>query len=297
MKIIIVGYGSIGRRHYNLLNERGADLCVVTKQKNLGVLSFSLLEEALSAHAPDVVFICNETVKHTESILECLKYSKHLKIVVEKPLSSTLDDSLLSLCLQDQSRIFVSYNLRLHPLLIQLKEEILNQKILDVVVNVGQDLSTWRNVDHKESYSSHRSRGGGVLRDLSHELDYIQWIFGSVTKSAAHVERCSELTEDSEDLVHALLKTNRCPSVLLRLSYLDKDPIRIIRVNTDKHTYEVNLLKGYLHRDGKDLMNSKFIVETFSAQADKILSLDFNSFCSYQEAIDIMRLILEIENS
>ncbi len=295
MKILIVGFGAIGQRHYKLLKERGADICIVTKQKNIDALNFSSLSEALKTHQPDVAFICNETVRHTESLLTCLEHSKNLKVIVEKPLSSKLEESLINLSAQDQSRVFVSYNLRLSPLLIRLKEEISGHKILDAVVNVGQDLSQWRKGNCRESYSAHKSQGGGVLRDLSHELDYIQWIFGPVTNSLAHVEKVSDLTLDSEDLVHALLKTKKCPSIFMRLSYLDKDPIRIVRVNTSEASYELNFVKGYLAKDGKIILENHFIAETYSIQADKILKKDFSSFSIYQEALDVIKLILQIE--
>lgn len=297
MKLIIVGFGAIGQRHYKLFKERGVDVGVVSKQKNLDVLCFSSLDEALSVHKADIVFICNETVKHTESLLKCLKFSKELKIIVEKPLSSKLEEELVRLSLEDQQRIFVSYNLRLSPLLTRLKDELANQSILDATINVGQDLSQWRKGNCKDSYSAHKAQGGGVLRDLSHELDYTQWIFGTVVKSIAHVERCSDLTIDSEDLVHALLVTQKCPSVFLRLSYLDKDPIRLIRVNTRESTYELNFVKGFLSKNGKVLLESKFIAETYPVQADKIIAQDFSALCTYAEAVSVMKLILRLEGN
>ncbi len=295
MKVIIVGFGAIGQRHYKLLKERGCDVCVVSKQKDLDILSFESLEEALVSYSPDVVFICNETVKHVESLMTCLNFSKDLKIIVEKPISSQLEPALLEMSEHNQRRIYVSYNLRLSPLLIRLKEEIATQNVLDVIINVGQDLSQWRKGNCKESYSAHKSKGGGVLRDLSHELDYILWIFGSVFKSVANVEKCSSLTVDSEDLVHALLKTERCPTVFLRLSYLDKEPIRIIRVNTDHATYELNFVKGYLSCNGKFLLENHYIADTYPIQADKIVNHDYNGFCTFSESIDVMKLILRIE--
>ena len=33
--------------------------------------------------------------------------------------------------------------------------------------------------NYLKSYSASKSKGGGVLLDLSHEIDYINWLFGS----------------------------------------------------------------------------------------------------------------------
>ncbi len=296
MKIVIVGFGTIGQRHCRLLKERGANVSVVTQQKDMDILSYASLEEALEKQQPDVVFICNETAKHADSLLTSLRFSNNLKVIVEKPLCNVLEEFLLNLSVQDQSRIFVSYNLRLSPLLLRLKAEISKEEILDATVNVGQNLSQWRKGDTKNYYSAYKSRGGGVLRDLSHELDYIQWIFSDVKSLVSRVEKVSNLTVDSEDLVHALLKTEKCPSLFLRLSYLDKDPIRLVRVNTSHSTYELNFVKGFLIKDGSVLLENHFISETYPMLADKILESDFTHFCTFQEALSVMKLILKLES-
>ena len=52
-------------------------------------------------------------------------------------------------------------------------------KIFSVRCEVGQNLMYWRkDRDYRSSVTANRNLGGGVLLELSHELDYLSWIFG-----------------------------------------------------------------------------------------------------------------------
>ena len=74
--------------------------------------------------------------------------------------------------------------LRSHPNLIFLKEFISKNDFgnpLYARAFVGQNIKDWRkNYNFKESYANFRELGGGVVFDLIHELDLIQWIVGEV---------------------------------------------------------------------------------------------------------------------
>jgi predicted dehydrogenase len=65
---------------------------------------------------------------------------------------------------------------------------------------VGQYLPSWRNNrDYKNTVSASRAKGGGVLRELSHEIDYLRWIFGDYVWVSARIGRLSNLDIDVED--------------------------------------------------------------------------------------------------
>jgi hypothetical protein len=65
-------------------------------------------------------------------------------------------------------------------------ERLDGRSAITVSAYVGQDLRDWRpGRDHRTTASATQQAGGGVLRDLSHELDYLLWLFGPWQRVAA----------------------------------------------------------------------------------------------------------------
>ena len=60
--------------------------------------------------------------------------------------------------------------------------------------------------NYHESYSVNVHKGGGVLRDLSHEIDYLMWMFGCVKEIISLGGHYSNLEGDSDDIYKIILK-------------------------------------------------------------------------------------------
>ena len=90
MKAVIVGYGSIGKRHCrNLSKLKNIQCLVVTNRKRVKLPSknfqkFNSLDDCLKIN-PDVAFITNESSKHVKTAIKLANAGCH--IFVEKPLS------------------------------------------------------------------------------------------------------------------------------------------------------------------------------------------------------------------
>ena len=83
MKILIVGYGSIGKRHTeNLINIGNFKIIVYTKNKESlklikeGVKIYTSFEDALK-EKPDISIICNETSFHVDTAIKLAKINSH----------------------------------------------------------------------------------------------------------------------------------------------------------------------------------------------------------------------------
>ena len=78
----------------------------------------------------------------------------------------------------------VGYNLRCFPSLSRFRDlihEDLFGKPLSVRCEIGQYLPDWRPTsDYRAGVSARSDLGGGALMELSHEIDYLSWIFGDV---------------------------------------------------------------------------------------------------------------------
>lgn len=214
-RVLIVGLGSIGKRHLRLARELlpHADIRVLRHQVSDSVPEhangcFSKLEDAI-AFAPQLAAISSPATFHLDSALPLACAGVHL--LVEKPLSAALDGipELLEICKKQRTVLLAGYNLRFLPSLRQFKELINRELIgnmLSVRCEIGQYLPSWRpDADYQESVSARRVLGGGALLELSHELDYLRWIFGEVEWTSATLSRQSSLAIDVEDTAHLIL--------------------------------------------------------------------------------------------
>jgi predicted dehydrogenase len=77
---------------------------------------------------------------------------------------------------------------------------------LSVRCEIGQYLPSWRpGTDYRTGVSGRSDLGGGVLLELSHEIDYLRWIFGEVDWVSGWVGDVGDLDVDVEDTAHLIL--------------------------------------------------------------------------------------------
>jgi predicted dehydrogenase len=214
-RVLIVGLGSIGQRHLRLARSLlpNADIRVLRRQVTSEIPEFangcfSTQDEAIF-FAPQLAVIANPAPFHINTA-ECLaKSGAHL--LIEKPLSDSLKgvQQLLETCHKQGTLLMVGYNLRFLKSLLYFRD-MLNEsmigKVLSVRCETGQYLPSWRpNCDYRQVVSARQDLGGGALLELSHELDYLRWIFGEVEWVKATLCRQSDLKIDVEDSVHLTL--------------------------------------------------------------------------------------------
>lgn len=218
-RILIVGHGSIGKRHLCLARELlpNADIRVLRHQECTSIPEyangcFSRLEQAI-AFAPHIALIASPATFHISTAQSLAQAGVHL--FVEKPLSASLCGvpQLLETCREQQIVLLTAYNLRFLPSL-QRFHALLNAnvigRVLSVRCEIGQYLPSWRpDADYRQGVSARRELGGGALLELSHELDYLRWIFGEVDWVKATLSRQSSLEIDVEDTAHLILGFER----------------------------------------------------------------------------------------
>lgn len=244
---LVIGQGSIGQRHARILSDMDCAVTVVSRRSNDAYPSASSLIDALARFAPNYVIVANETSVHAETLSTLAEQGYSGKILVEKPLFSAPQP----LPLHRFSKVAVGYNLRFHPLVQELYQRLNHAPLLGLQLYCGQYLPDWRpQTDHRTSYSAHRALGGGVLRDLSHELDLLLWLGGDWQRLAALGGRISDLTVDSDDGWATLLQTQNCPMATVQINYLDRPGRRTITAHTATDTFHLDFLQGTLWQNG-----------------------------------------------
>ncbi len=275
LKILIIGYGSIGKRHAQVLQEyfTNIDITLISSQ-NLPN-AYPSLESLPNLHAFDYYIISSPTAHHLAHLSYLDSKVQNKKIFVEKPLF----ESAHSFTPSGKNLIIVGFCLRLHPLLWQVKTILQNFTPYAVEVSCGSYLPLWRkDVDYRKVYSAHKAQGGGVLLDLSHELDYIQWLFGDFDDESlvGFNGKISELEISSDDTLMLVGKTKQNTLIQLNLDYFSKNPKRLMRIHTSKQSIELDLLANSLTiTDTQGKSESSYITfernELFAAMHQSVL--------------------------
>lgn len=296
-KLLIVGYGSIGARHARLAAALNADVACVTARDGVPWQSFQSLANALVRYRPDHVLIANATAGHAQTLRELERAGFPGGVLVEKPVFATLDDtpSLPGL------NVFVAYNLRFHPLIQRLRESLLSRRLYSASFYAGHYLPQWRpERDYRLSYSTRRSQGGGVLRDLSHEIDLALWLCGPAQRISAIGGHFSDLEIDSDDIFSTLAVHERCSSVSISLNYLDRVPRRVIVINAEGLSVQLDLVAGLLTLNGEAdarLACSRARDQTYAAQLQAFFANDASTLCGLDEGRDVVRFIAAAESA
>lgn len=209
-RVLIHGFGSIGQRHLRVIRtaDPTADLAVLSEHgRHLDTAGtttqwFHTLSDALAFH-PHAVVVANAAVAHVKAASTWLQAGAH--VLVEKPLSTDTEGlQPLDMLVRTSGRTLqVGYNLRQSSGLRRMREWCAQGRLGRVHsarVEVGQNLATWRPGDDPlRSVSAQRALGGGVLLELSHEIDYLQWLLGQVDWVSAHLLRQGTWNMDVED--------------------------------------------------------------------------------------------------
>lgn len=233
----VVGMGSIAKRHLKNLRflYPDADIYVVSSSgRNLdlpeGANAVVNLEQLIRLK-PTYVIIASPAPYHTEAATLLLE--NKVPVLIEKPLASDSDDAVkfLELCTsKDCPAIAVGYCLRFLPSAIAVKS-FLETEGLGTVYNVssavGQYLPGWRSdKNYKDSVSAKKELGGGALLELSHELDYLMWLFGSVTLQHSWLRTTAELGLEVEEIADLVLTTESGIHISVHLDFIQKSTQR-----------------------------------------------------------------------
>lgn len=267
MHVLIVGFGSIGRRHAKNLRALCDPLRLTllrreersdNSSETLGATVVRGLDQALAAR-PDCAVVANPSSQHTDVLLPLLEAG--IPCYIEKPVVTRLEDAnRVREALRHIRNIpvtLVGCNLRFLPSLRALHALIEQGKIGRVVrasIQAGQWLPDWRPaVDYRTSYSADAALGGGVILDLIHEVDAARWLFGEFDRVLALAGKLSSLEIRTEDTACLLLGRNGTgPVVSVALDYVSRRPIRHYEVVGEQGTAVWDLGRARLeivHRD------------------------------------------------
>lgn len=240
LSVAIVGFGSAGSRALQVLRELRPEgqFLVVSRlaATGEGFRSTSSLDDVF-AFAPDAVIVAGPATTRTELLRQIGTLG--VPVFIEKPLAHTLGDAVAVLDLLGPTveRSQVGYNLRFSESLIAFRDLVRGGqfgRVLRFTAETAQYLPDWRpDKDYRETVSARADLGGGVLLELSHELDYLRWIFGEWDWVSAWTGRTSSLEIDVEDtaLLTIGIESDQASAQVvgqLSLDFVRRDKMRTI---------------------------------------------------------------------
>lgn len=242
-RFLVAGYGSIGKRHLGNLRQMfpQADIAVLRS----GVAgSDSVVPpgadrvfydfEAVRAFAPQAAIVATPATYHVELTRRLLALGCH--VLLEKPIAAASEavPEMLAEARRSGRVLMVGYNLVFTPAMAAFRDAVrsgMAGRPLCIRAEVGQYLPDWRpGSDYRRGASARRDLGGGVLLELSHELHYLEWIFGRVDWVQATVQRSGTLELEVEDLALLNLGFAEGAVASVQLDFLQRTYSRFCKV-------------------------------------------------------------------
>ena len=318
LKILIVGYGSIGKRHTdNLLNIGKLEIIVYSKNKESfklvkkGVKICTSFKDALK-EKPDISIICNETSFHVDTAIKLAKINSHL--FIEKPLSHSLVNltKLLKIVKRKKLITMVGCNMRFHDGIKSIKKLLDKNElgqIFSVTAENGSYMPDWHpGEDYHISYASNKKMGGGVVLTQIHEIDYLFWFFGKVSNVLSISDKLSDLQLDVEDFSSSILKFKNNIVAEIHLDYYQKPSVRKCKIIGRKGkiiwNYENNHLQIFKNSTKK--LSTKLIDKKFDRNKMYVEELKYFLNCvnnkktcmnSIIEAYEVQKIAFAMKNS
>lgn len=271
MKILIAGFGSIGRRHFRNLKALGIEDFVFLRSHRSTlpdeeIAAFPVETDLRAAleHRPNAVIVANPTALHLDVAIPAAEAGCH--IFLEKPVSHSLErvDALREAAAHSGARLLVGFQFRFHPGLQRIRELLVPAngepsplgRPVSFRAHWGEYLPGWHPwEDYRQGYAARSDLGGGVILTLSHPLDYLRWLLGEVAALWAFAGHLSGLELGGvEDSAEIGLKFTNGAFGSLHLNYIQRP---------SQHTLEIVGTEGSLRWD-----NADGVVQVSRAQAD-----------------------------
>lgn len=304
MNVLIVGLGSIARKHIAALQTLKIDSNIYALRSNLNASTEEGIENIYDIDNSSIIFdfaiISNPTHLHYEYI-ERLAH-RGIPLIIEKPALHSLEnaDKLVQLIEDKKTLTYVACNLRFHPCIAFIKNKVDTETIRVNELNVycGSYLPDWRpGKDFRTIYSANTKMGGGVHLDLFHELDYTTWLFGMPSKTSSVLRNISSLSIDAYDYANYSLYYNTF-TANITLNYYRRKPKREIEFVLDEDTWTVDLIKNEIKNDSGEYLFQAIdfnVKDTYSLQLDYFIDCLKNKqvpMNSLKESVEILKICL-----
>ena len=294
--IIIIGSGLISKKH---------DLALKKIQKKVELKKISSRQfekfkkedfKKINILKPNLIIICSPATKHYNNFKQIEKNFEKINVLIEKPVF----EKFYKIKKKLKNNYYVGYNLRFHPVILLLKKFLKNKKIFSINITSHSYLPKWRKIDYRKSVSAKKKLGGGILLELSHEFDYLKWIFKDIKILHSFNKRVSRLQIETDDILNLTGQVNKKTLFNLNMNFFSTITTRLIKIDGNNFSLNADLIKNeILIVKGGRKINKKFLnfsmQKTYEYQLTEVLGNKISNICSLNEGLEVIKLIEKIK--
>ena len=233
-RVAVIGLGNIAIRHRRNLKALFPDVSLYTMSASGRVPNEDIsdcdcivtrIHDLIDAKV-ELVIIASPAPFHAKHAIPFIEAG--IPTLIEKPVTTNSQDALLLQQAIDEYHppVAVGYCLRYLPS-TQIVKQLLSEnkvgKLYNVFIQIGQYLPDWRpNKNYHDSVSANPTLGGGALLELSHELDYAQWLLGELKIEHVLLRSTDELSLAVEDIADITVTTKAGAVGHIHLDFLQR---------------------------------------------------------------------------
>jgi UDP-N-acetylglucosamine 3-dehydrogenase len=244
LKIAVVGAGTMGVNHLRVLRDfdqeriqlvgvaEVSEVSLKQAMSRFHVAGFSDYREMVEKTRPDLVVVVVPTHLHFEVATFALERGIH--VLVEKPLTSTLEDalSLIQLARARGVKLAVGHVERFNPAVTAVKQQLVEGKLGKMFHLHARRLGPF----------PPRIRDVGVTLDLAtHDIDVMRYLADAEVEHA-YAEMQRQVHSTHEDLLLGVLRFTNQATGVLDVNWLTPTKVREISITGEKGMYLVNYL-------------------------------------------------------
>lgn len=214
MTVLVVGYGSMGRRRIRLIKRIKGNAGIVCVDSNeercrqareIGLQCYHDLDEALKKAKPQIAFVCTSPGSHASIILKLLRERIH--VFTELNLESTGYEEIIDESKKNNVTVFMSSTLLYNRSIQRIKKLVEHsQKPLTYIYHVGQYLPDWHPWENYKDFFAGKKKTNGVREIFAIQLPWLISVFGEIDDLNAFGIRSTLLEIDFKDSVVATFR-------------------------------------------------------------------------------------------
>lgn len=247
LHILIIGAGSVGKRHARNLHFAGCKISFIDPradrleeiERELQIVSvYSNLHQIPDPRKFHGVVVASPTAFHKEHTLWSIKSG--LPTLLEKPaaMSMVQANEIQKATMQYNVPVLLGYSWRWWPPLKKVKKLLEDKKVGElrhIQFHMSAHLADWHPWEPYQSFYVKKDLGGGALLDESHWIDLMIWLLGRPESVRGTVSKLSNLEIETDDNVD-IICTYPGANVTIHLDLFGRPHEKFIRFVGDSGT-------------------------------------------------------------